>query len=153
MLLRRSTISLCQRLGGLSEVSNEKLCSRAQGSFFQRYDVRRSSRRGEFHGQDLELGKRCTEMERRFLNYGEKSPGRQQSVAYTPWRCRGGLPAEPHIRLRGTHWPRSTSRDVLARAASNFRRQDLRVRPAVAESMDYRPPRRSPFDLRTASLR
>jgi DNA-binding transcriptional LysR family regulator len=59
MLLRRSTISLCQRLGGLSEVFNEKLCSRAQGSFFQRHDASRSSGHGEFHGQDLELGKRC----------------------------------------------------------------------------------------------
>src|SRR5262249_30720365 len=59
LLLRRSTISLCQRLGGLSEVFNEKLCSRAQGSFFQRHDASRSSGHSEFHGQDLELGKRC----------------------------------------------------------------------------------------------
>src|SRR5262249_30345821 len=39
-----------------------------------------------------ELGKRCTEMERRFLNHGEKSPGRQQGIACTPWRCRGSYP-------------------------------------------------------------
>src|SRR6516164_4657570 len=31
-------------------------------------------------------------MERRFLNHGEKSPGRQKSVAYTPWRRRSGYP-------------------------------------------------------------
>src|SRR6516165_5179792 len=81
MVLRRSTISLCQRLGGLSKIFNEKLCCRAQGSFFQRYDVRRSSGRGEFHGQDLELGKPCAEMERRFLNHGEKSrPGAAVAV-------------------------------------------------------------------------
>src|SRR6516162_11743347 len=55
-----------------------------------------------------------------------------------PWR----LPAEPHIRLRETRWSRSTSRDVLAQAASNFRQRDLRDRPATAESTDYRPPRR-----------
>jgi len=47
-------------------------------------------------------------MERRFLNYGEKSPGRQQSVAYTPWRCRGG-------------YPRSLTSDCAERAGHNRR--------------------------------
>jgi len=56
--LRERSLDLI-RLGGLSEVFNEKLCSRAQGSFFQRHDASRSSGHGEFHGQDLELGKRC----------------------------------------------------------------------------------------------
>jgi hypothetical protein len=60
---------LRQRLGGVSDVFNEKLRSRAQGSFFQGHDPRRSSGHGEFHGQGLEREKRA-EMQRRFLEHG-----------------------------------------------------------------------------------
>jgi hypothetical protein len=61
---------LRQRLRGLSNVFNEKLHSRAQGSFFQSHDVRCSSGHGKFQGQDLERGKRCAEMQRGFLGHG-----------------------------------------------------------------------------------
>src|SRR5262249_7372023 len=61
---------LRQRPGGLSDVFNEKLHSRARGSFFQSHDVRCSSGHGEFQGQDLERGKRCAEMQRGFLDHG-----------------------------------------------------------------------------------
>ena len=62
-------LSLRQRRGDLLGVFDEELRHRAQGAIFQGHDPRRSSPTGEFHGQDLERGKRC-EMQRRFLRHG-----------------------------------------------------------------------------------